>query len=83
MSDAWGRVLDHTTPYSALDGIADRLATAAVDDLREQLNGNDELTYAERVAILRTAWPKIHAGTRAALESGWIACKLDVMTATH
>jgi len=67
----WLKVLDTSTPAWALDGIAARLATAALVDFRATLAADADLSAADRATIIGKATPMIHDRTRAAVESAW------------
>lgn len=70
MSD-WAEVLNMRTPASALPAIAARLAGEALDEFRETLAADADLTPDDQARLLATVMPIVHTKTRAAVTSAW------------
>jgi hypothetical protein len=74
---AWSPILDVNTPAAMLPVIIAEAATDCVAVLRAQLQGNPELTPAQRLRMEAFAAPIILARTTEAIEAGWTALQIE------
>jgi hypothetical protein len=59
----WQWVMDGETSRASLDTIIERAIATALDDFREQLADDDDLTDDERARVLAYAIPRIRTTT--------------------
>lgn len=63
------RLFDGATPRDELERIIARYTQESVEALREQLDGDEDLTPAERARLVAFAEPVIRQQTRATFEA--------------
>ncbi len=77
---SWRRTLDVATPWAALPAVVARWVEWALNDLREQLSADPDLTDAERAALLAKVRPLIEARTRESIEAAWTDLQLGLQS---
>jgi hypothetical protein len=69
---AWASSINSSTSRAELDQQIDASSRQAAADLDARLAADPDLSPSQRQRIMALAVPKIHAHTRATLESVWL-----------
>jgi len=83
----WVRVIDADTAWSDLQVIIEKRIALALDDVRAQIQGWDNVTEAERATALALVEPRIaphiEAQTCSALVAGWFSTRKPIGETTQ